>query len=145
VSAGEVVNAAATLRGRAVASLRLSAADPRERHRGVSHHSLTAYGRVALAPAEVVVPVLPGAFGALVRRQAAALGAPHGRHHLVDVQVTGLREHLERSPVPLTTMGRDLDGDEAAFLSSAAAGRYAAGLLDRVVEPDADPAADPIS
>ena len=38
-------NAADVLGGRAVASLRVSEADRRERHRGVSHHSLTAYGR----------------------------------------------------------------------------------------------------
>ena len=46
VAAGEAVNAAAVLRGHPVAALRVSGADPRERHRGVSHHSLTAYGRV---------------------------------------------------------------------------------------------------
>jgi hypothetical protein len=56
VAAGEAVNAAAALGGRPVASLRISDADPRMRHRGVSHHSLTAYGRVALARADVVVP-----------------------------------------------------------------------------------------
>ena len=60
VSAGEAVNAAGVLRGRPVAALRVSAADARERHRGVSHHSLTALGRVALVPADVVVPLLPG-------------------------------------------------------------------------------------
>src|SRR5690349_11474646 len=48
VAAGEAVNAAATLGGRPVASLRVSFADPRDRHQGVSHHSLTAYGRVPL-------------------------------------------------------------------------------------------------
>ena len=41
VAAGEAVNAAATLGGRPVASLRISFADPRDRHQGVSHHSLT--------------------------------------------------------------------------------------------------------
>ncbi|WP_249713753.1 DUF3866 family protein, partial [Rhizomonospora bruguierae] len=56
VGAGETVNAAHTLGGRPIGALRISASDPRPRHRGVSHHSLTAYGRVALAPAELVVP-----------------------------------------------------------------------------------------
>ena len=56
VAAGEAVNAAAVLGGRPVGSLRVSAADPRERHRGVSHHSLTAYGRVALMRCAIAVP-----------------------------------------------------------------------------------------
>ena len=128
VAAGEAINAAGVLRGRPVACLRVSAADPRERHRGVSHHSLTAYGRVALLPADVVVPLLPGAFGESVRRQAAALGEPPGRHRLVEMPTDGLRAALETSPVRLTTMGRDLDADEPAFLSAAAAGRHAATL-----------------
>src|SRR5690606_40958055 len=40
-------------------SLRVSEADPRTRHRGLSHHSATAYGRVLARPADVPVPVGP--------------------------------------------------------------------------------------
>jgi Protein of unknown function (DUF3866) len=136
VSAGEAVNAAAILAGRPVACLRISAADSRQRHRGVSHHSLTAYGRVALATADVVVPALGGPFGELVGSQAAALGAPTGRHRLIRVDLDGLLTALETSPVPLSTMGRDLAADPAAFLSAAAAGRHAAGLLEPAPLPD---------
>ena len=126
VAAGEAVNAAAVLAGRPVAALRVSDADPRERHRGVSHHSLTAYGRVALARADVVVPDLPGEFGARVTAQAAPLGT---RHALVRVGVDGLAEALGRCPAPLSTMGRGLAEDGAYFLAAAAAGRHAAALL----------------
>ena len=45
VAAGEAINAAGTLRGRPVAALRISDADPRQRHRGISHHSLTSPSR----------------------------------------------------------------------------------------------------
>lgn len=132
VAAGEALNAAATLGGRPVAALRVSGADPRPRHQGVSHHSLTAYGRVALAPADVVVPELPpalGELGARIREQVAQLVAPRGRHRLVSVTTQGLFEALLRCPVRLSTMGRGLDDDPAAFLASAAAGRHAASLL----------------
>jgi hypothetical protein len=125
VSCGEAVNAAAVLGGRPVASLRVSDADPRQRHRGISHHSLTAYGRVALARADVVVPDLPGEFGAEVAAAAASLAA---RHDIVLVSVEGLAEILRACPVRLSTMGRGLDGDLAYFLAAAAAGRHAARL-----------------
>ena len=128
VAAGEAVNAAAALGGRPVASLRISDADPRERHRGVSHHSLTAYGRVALARADVVVPDLDGDFGKLVASAAAGLA---GRHDVVTVPVGGLAEALRAAPVRLSTMGRGLDSDLAYFLAAAAAGRYAGRLLPR--------------
>jgi len=126
VAAGEAVNAVAVLGGRPVASLRVSDADPRERHRGISHHSLTAYGRVALARADVVVPGLPGELGARVAAAAAPLGV---RHAIVTVPVDGLEAALRACPVRLSTMGRGLDEDLAYFLATAAAGRHAARLL----------------
>jgi Protein of unknown function (DUF3866) len=126
VAAGEAVNAVAALGGRPVAALRISDADPRERHRGISHHSLTSYGRVALARADVVVPDLPGQFGTQVAREAEPLAV---RHTLVTVGTDGLDEALRASPAPLSTMGRGLDEDHAYFLACAAAGRHAAILL----------------
>ncbi len=127
VACGEAINAVAVLGGRPVASLRISEADARSRHRGVSHHSLTAYGRVALAPADVVVPSLPGFFGERVRDQAWHLGE---RHTLVEVSVQGLEDEVRALPVKVSTMGRGLEEDRAAFLSAAAAGRHAATLID---------------
>ena len=123
VACGEAVNAVAVLGGRPVASLRISEADARDRHRGISHHSLTAYGRVALARADVVVPELDGELGALVRAQAQQLSPPH---RLVQVRTGGLEETLQACPVPLSTMGRGLAGDRAYFIAAAPAGRHAA-------------------
>ena len=135
VAAGEAVNAAAVLGGRPVASLRLSAADARSRHQGVSHHSLTAYGQVALAACDVVLPELPEPLGSRVAADAAPLAA---RHRLVTVPVDGLESALRACPVPLSTMGRGLDDDLAYFLAAAAAGRHAASLLtsSRLAEGD---------
>lgn len=126
VAAGEAINAAAVLGGRPVAALRVSEADARERHRGVSHHSLTAYGRVAAHPADVPVPLLDGEIGRLVDEQVAELSPPH---RLVQVPTEGLIDALGSSPVALSTMGRGLADDRAAFVASAAAGRHAAHLL----------------
>ncbi|MDI5938915.1 DUF3866 family protein, partial [Micromonospora sp. DH15] len=126
VAVGEAVNAVAALGGKPVGSLRISDADPRPRHRGVSHHSLTAYGRVALAPADLVVPDdLPAA---LADDIDAALVPLAGRHRIVRVPTDGLDAALRASPVPLSTMGRGLDADHAYFLAAAAAGRHAAAL-----------------
>jgi Protein of unknown function (DUF3866) len=126
VSVGEGVNAVAVLGGRPIGALRVSGADPRPRHRGVSHHSLTAYGRVALAAADLVVPVLPEP---LASSMAAALAPLADRHRLVHVGVAGLDAALQEARVPLSTMGRDLAADPAYFLAAAAAGRHAAALL----------------
>lgn len=129
VQAGDAANAVAVLGGRVVGALRISAADGRERHRGVSHHSTTAFGRVALAGLDLVVPAgLPAALAAQVRADLA--GQP-ARNLVVEVPTDGLDAALRACPVPLSTMGRGLDDDYAYFLAAAAAGRYAASLLPR--------------
>lgn len=136
VACGEAVNAVAALGGRPVACLRISQADPRPRHRGISHHSLTAYGRVALAAAHIAVPELDGALGEQVLTQARALGEARpgaAAHHLVRVPLAGLEEALRQAERAtgsrMSTMRRGLDEDAAAFLAAAAAGRLAGTLL----------------
>jgi hypothetical protein len=120
VAAGEAVNATAAVGGRPVCVLRMSEADPRPRHRGVSHHSTTAYGRVALAPADVVVP---SSWAHLVEPARPALA----RHRLVEVDDAGLLEVLADWAPLLSTMGRGLHDDAVAFVAAAAAGRAAGG------------------
>jgi hypothetical protein len=140
VEAGEVVNAAGTLSGRPVGALRISGADERPRHQGLSHHSLTAYGRVALLPADLAVPDLANAVHLDISQPAAVAdlaesvvrgAASLTMHRQILVELSGLDQALRRSPVKLSTMGRDFDGDPAYFLASAAAGRHAASLLGR--------------
>jgi hypothetical protein len=126
VATGEAVNATAVLAGRPVAALRISEADPRERHRGVSHHSLTALGRVALAPADVAVPQLPGELGAEITTSVESLAPPH---RLVPIAVDGLRDAIAAAPIEASSMGRGLDDDLAYFVGCAAAGRHASSLL----------------
>jgi hypothetical protein len=126
VAAGEAVNAVAVLGGRAVASLRISDADPRTRHQGISHHSTTAYGRVAMAPADVVVPELAEPLASAVEADLAEVLAGPAAHRIVRVPAIGLVDALRSCPVELSTMGRGLDDDPAYFVAAAAAGVHAA-------------------
>jgi hypothetical protein len=132
VGAGEAINAAGVLGGRPVGALRISGADQRERHRGVSHHSITAYGRVALFPADIAVPDFAAEAAPELRDLVPALDAALAglaRHHLVHIDLAGLHHLLATSPVRLSSMGRNLDADPGYFLAAAAGGRHAAALL----------------
>ncbi len=133
VACADALHAADVLGGRGIASLRVSGSDRRERHRGISHHSRTAYGRALLTPADVPVTTLPdAALDALVRRQVGELVAgARAALTAVEVPSDGLLEALGTSPVALTTMGRGPGQDPAPFLTAAAAGAHAAALSAR--------------
>lgn len=134
VNVGEAINAVGVLGGRAIGSLRMSNADARPRHQGISHHSLTAYGRVALSPAVLAFPVLddarltmPDELTATIAGHRRALA--ESRHDVVDVIADAeVYAALENSPVRLSTMGRGLDADPLSFVAAAVAGVYAGSL-----------------
>lgn len=124
---GEALNAVEALGGRPVAALRISFADRRERHRGVSHHSLTILERVCTARANVVVPALEGAERELV------WGALRGRrleerHQLVEADGEPALLELERAGVEIDSMGRTPADDPVFFRAAGAAGIVAGRL-----------------
>ncbi len=94
-------------------SPRLSAADPRQRHRGVSHHTLTVL-ELLLAPVEVAVPE---GEAAVTEQLAKAVG---GRHQL-RAEAADL-EAYAAADLPARTMGRDIEEDPLFFAAPLAAG-----------------------
>lgn len=135
---GEAVNAVNTLGGHAIALLRMSDADARDRHFGLSHHSRTALTRVALSSAECPVPdfaasdelsrlVAPATRAVLATQLEELFECPRLLRR--DVSTAGLTRILKGSPVRLSTMGRGLTEDPLAFLAAGVAGYAAAELI----------------
>ncbi len=125
---GEALNAAWALGGAPIAAARLSWADPRERHRGLSHHTVTVLEVAALAPSTLVLPELPDPLAAEVRER---LGGLPPRHRVAVAPGGPAIEWLVRSGVRVTTMGRDPDADPYFFLAAGAAGVHAARMAAR--------------
>jgi Protein of unknown function (DUF3866) len=124
---GTAANAAETLGGRAVVALRVSFTDARERHRVVSHHSLTMLERVVGPGAHVAVPVLEEpsrtqVWDALRSRRLEE------RHQLVETDGGPAVAELERRSVAVESMGRAPTDDPAFFLAAGAAGVLAARM-----------------
>jgi len=126
IEQGQVLDAAFALQGRGYACLRISFAEARARHRGVSHHTLTALGVAARERATAVLPTLPSEEMDLIRRQLATLG---GRHDFVEEDGRPGLELLESLRLRPTTMGRGTKEAPEAFLAGAAAGSGASRAL----------------
>ena len=113
IAALDTAHAALALGMRTLLSPRLSSGDPRERHRGVSHHTLTVMG-LLLAGVEVPVP----AGEAVVTAQLA--DACGGRHRLREASAD--LDGYAASGLPSRTMGRGLSEDPLFFAAPLAAG-----------------------
>lgn len=120
-----ILDGAGALGAYALAIPRLSFADPRSRHRGLSHHTATALGRLAHRPATLVLPELPPEERAMVLEQCReAQVLP--RHHLIWETVTDIAGTLQAAGMAAQSMGRTPAEDPAFFAAGAAAGQVAA-------------------
>lgn len=129
VEQGEIVNAVNILNGRPVSIPRISFADLRERHRGLSHHTVTALGKIALTPCTVVLPVLTDAGQEdLVTSQIGRAGLAE-KHTIVREEGRPALDELDRRGIRVTSMGRSPADDPAFFLAAGAAGIYAGKLV----------------
>ena len=112
LTAAVALGATLGLGGEPVLALRLSEADPRERHRGVSHHS------------DEILSLYGGSLGLAWPR-----GCPiehRAREGAETVDVDDWRAACEG--LPLSHMGRGADDDPWFFAAAFAAGRLAATL-----------------
>lgn len=125
---GPILDAAVALGGVPVACLRISFADPRSRHFGLSHHSATALRLATRSRVVVPVPVVGGAHEARIRADLGVAGIGD-RHDIVDVEppdVIGLFAH---HGLEVVSMGRPAAADPVMFQAAAAAGAVAAGRI----------------
>jgi hypothetical protein len=112
-AAADAVDASARLGGRPVLAVRMSAGDPRGRHRGVSHHTLAVLSLVGDSC-----------------RVAWPKGCPFESPpdvEVAEVDAGGWREAC--AELPLEHMGRGPDDDPWFFASAYAAGAVARQLL----------------
>jgi Protein of unknown function (DUF3866) len=119
VEVAGIVDVAASMGARVALCCRASSADPRERHRGVSHHVRTILDLAATRP------VLPLPAGLAAELDGATV-----------VEGPDAAEVLAALDLAVTTMGRGPAEDPAFFAAAAAAGEWAAGAVRQPENPD---------
>jgi len=112
LAAAEAANAASALAGSPILCARVSEADERERHRGVSHHTRAAL-ELCLGSVAVAWP--------------AGMEAPAWLEPREEVDVSGWQRAC--AGLPLSHMGRGADEDPSFFAAAFAAGRLAGSLV----------------
>jgi hypothetical protein len=117
IAQADCLNATAALGGTPICVVRMSSADSRTRHRGLSHHTVTVLN---MALARCIVPVPAGT-------EVEALPKRHGIR-IVDGANAAL-DWLATSGVAVTTMGRSVTDDPDYFMAAAASGMAASAAL----------------
>ena len=131
----QVANAVVTLGGRGVLPVRVARDDSRDRHRGISHHSLTVLSRAVMGEVWVVMPRELSRRWHLWR-QLLGEGICR-RHRLVSERADEAIELLRRDSAweqwrrLLRHMGRSFDQEPDFFLAACAAGRWAGTLVQK--------------
>jgi hypothetical protein len=128
IEQGWILDAVTALGGVSIAALRISFVDLRERHLGVSHHTLTALMTAARERSTVVIPLLPEDRRQEVAGQLRAAGI-YEKHEVVEVDgADALRLLAERGIRP-SSMGRPMDDAPDLFVAAGSAGVHAASFL----------------
>jgi hypothetical protein len=125
---GEVVNAAAAMRGRPIAIPRLNFADKRDRHQGLSDQTVAALGLAALVTCDLPVPRMSADKQNAITRALDESGLS-GKHRVEIIAGDDTEEALELFDLQPTTMGRSFAEEPEYFRAAGAAGFVAARML----------------
>jgi hypothetical protein len=139
IEQGTLMDLATRLGGTTIGTLRLSLADPRDRHHGLSHHSVTALSVIAHTPALVAFPVdgaggpPPGVASAdYLKLWEEVMNSTIATRHTVEIADGGPGlALLAKRGVTVTSMGRRTTEDPIFFHAAAAAGTAAAARITR--------------
>lgn len=128
IEQAQLLNATASLMGRPLAVPRISFADSRSRHQGISHHTVTVLRRLTLARVLVPIPLLVDEQATLLQQQLAENEIALRHDTMLCDGAPGVAWCQQRN-LPLRSMGRSEVDDPAFFLAAAAAGKLAAEML----------------
>jgi hypothetical protein len=127
VEQGDILNAAEAVNGIPVAIPRIGFSDPRARHRGISHHTITVLSRICRVKALVPLPWLEESKMSLIMEQIEKAGLIN-RYRFCVEDSSPFLDVFRNCELRLTTMGRGVDEETDFFLTLGAAALTAVRL-----------------
>ncbi len=121
IEVGENINKVNLLKGFPITCPRISFKDPRTRHRGISHHSITNFKEVAITSANIALPEIQGEGMQEIISQLKKNGLP-GIHNFKWHNTEEAVNLLKEFPFKIQSMGRSIEEDPIFFASASATG-----------------------
>ncbi len=133
VEQGEHVERAHKLRGIPLVIPRISFADSRSRHRGISHHTLTALGELTTKSCFLPLPACSRGKMRLFYEQLAAAGLM-AKHRVVTIGSKRFHKYLKECCGDCHTMGRGLRSDPIFFAAACASACLTEAVLKQQIK-----------
>lgn len=128
IEQGEILNATEALQGIPIAIPRISFADSRNRHRGISHHTLTVLTRVCRVKAVLPLPEIESEKMTCILEQLRREDLL-SRYRCCLEKADDFWQLTGGSGLKFSTMGRGLDEDREFFMALGAAARSAVRIV----------------
>ena len=128
IEQGQIIDAVNTLGGNPIVVPRISFKDSRDRHRGLSHHTLTILSEIAKTSGNIIIPLIAEHKLDVINEQIHNLGI-HNKHSIFYEDGKDINKAMNYFNLNIKTMGRGYEDDKEFFLTLGAVSRYVKRML----------------
>lgn len=129
IEQGNIIDAINRLGGISIAVPRINFGDKRNRHRGISHHTITVLRDVTCTSTNVVLPILKKEQENIIRMQIEENNISK-KHNIIFENGEEILNAVNYFSIKVKTMGRTYYEDEAFFLSMGAVAKTSIKFLE---------------
>lgn len=129
IEQGYIIDAINTLGGTSIVVPRISFRDKRNRHTGMSHHSITVLDEIIKSKTNVILPKLEKTREDFIKSQICDAHIDE-KHDITYEDGSCIKDALDHYNLKITTMGRGFDEDTEFFTTLGAVGR---GAINSVI------------
>lgn len=123
IEQGPILDAVDKLGGRPIAIPRVSFADKRERHKGISHHSVTVFKDIVNVRVDIPVTIYEDEKLNTIKKQVENNNL-EDIHNVVYIENNNTKDDLEYFNLKVKSMGRDIEQDREFFDAASTAAYY---------------------
>ncbi|WP_353095869.1 DUF3866 family protein [Tissierella praeacuta] len=129
IEQGHIVDAINNLKGMAVSVPRISFKDKRNRHYGISHHTITTLSEMTNTRSNLILPYLEQEKENHIIEQIEKAGIKE-KHNIIFEDGEKIVMVMEKFNLKTTSMGRSIEDDIDYFITLGAVGNYTANLFE---------------
>lgn len=123
IEQGPILDAISKLGGRPIAIPRISFADMRDRHRGISHHSITIFDEIVNVGVEIPITIYDEEKDSIIKNQIKE-NKLEEKHKIKYIENNRTKEDIDSYGLKVKSMGRNYEQDSEFFDSASSAAIY---------------------